>query len=198
MRFCESTSHSFNVTLARFIGLKSAIFLNYIQSSYHSTSVDIGEQYTFAYEEVRHTLDYLFKSKTDGDLDNIISDLIELEVIKLSDCNVNDATITMIVIEDNEETAQLDEVEPPSEFQTLNLDWFPSRQLIDTLVNNSRITESFIEEEIHYFRLYYNNKPMQSPNWDFIFSAWVRKNWVRKQSNGQTSIADLDLFDDND
>ena len=77
---------------------------------------------------------------------------------------------------------QLDELEQKNKkLHSIFLGWRPSQILFDTLPRHS-IPADFAEQLIDEFVLYWLDKDRKETNWDQKFLAWVKREWVQKQT----------------
>ncbi len=77
---------------------------------------------------------------------------------------------------------QLDELEQKNKkLHSIFLGWRPSQILFDTLPRHS-IPAEFAEQLIDEFVLYWLDKDRKETNWDQKFLAWVKREWVQKQT----------------
>ncbi|WP_151669730.1 DnaT-like ssDNA-binding domain-containing protein [Nitrincola schmidtii] len=70
----------------------------------------------------------------------------------------------------------------------MELGWKPSAAFFDMLSRQS-ITPAFAEQSLDEFILYYLDKDRKETNWDQKFLAWVKREWVHKQSREASSRA---------
>ena len=78
--------------------------------------------------------------------------------------------------------SQLDELEQKNKkLHCIYLGWRPSKILFDTLPRHS-IPAEFAEQLIDEFVLYWLDKDRKETNWDQKFLAWVKREWVHKQT----------------
>jgi hypothetical protein len=70
----------------------------------------------------------------------------------------------------------------------MELGWKPSAAFFDMLSRQS-ITPAFAEQCLDEFILYYLDKDRKETNWDQKFLAWVKREWVHKQSREASSRA---------
>ncbi|WP_261841941.1 DnaT-like ssDNA-binding domain-containing protein [Aliamphritea ceti] len=78
--------------------------------------------------------------------------------------------------------SQLDELEQKNKkLHSIYLGWRPSQILFDTLPRHS-IPADFAEQLIDEFVLYWLDKDRKETNWDQKFLAWVKREWVQKQT----------------
>lgn len=70
----------------------------------------------------------------------------------------------------------------------MELGWKPSAAFFDMLSRQS-ITPAFAEQCLDEFILYYLDKDRKETNWDQKFLAWVKREWVHKQSREASNRA---------
>ncbi|MBY4676661.1 DnaT-like ssDNA-binding domain-containing protein [Marinobacterium arenosum] len=65
--------------------------------------------------------------------------------------------------------------------QEMHMEWRPSNTFFELLPRHS-IPNEYAEELLDEFRLYWSNKDRKESNWDQKFLAWVKREWIRKQT----------------
>ncbi len=78
--------------------------------------------------------------------------------------------------------SQLDEIEQKNQkLHSMFLGWRPSQILFEMLPRHS-IPAEFAEQLLDEFVLYWLDKDRKESNWDQKFLAWVKREWVKKQT----------------
>lgn len=78
--------------------------------------------------------------------------------------------------------SRLNEIEEKNQkLHTMFLGWRPSQMLFDMLPRHS-IPAEFAEQLLDEFILYWLDKDRKESNWDQKFLAWVKREWVNKQT----------------
>lgn len=78
--------------------------------------------------------------------------------------------------------SRLNEIEEKNQkLHTMFLGWRPSQVLFDMLPRHS-IPADFAEQLLDEFVLYWLDKDRKESNWDQKFLAWVKREWVNKQT----------------
>ncbi len=68
------------------------------------------------------------------------------------------------------------------QLQSMTMDWKPSAMFYSTL-SRSNIPPKFVSECIDEFILFYCDKNKKERSWDQKFLAWVKRAWVKQESN---------------
>nr|WP_320135857.1 DnaT-like ssDNA-binding domain-containing protein [uncultured Amphritea sp.] len=83
---------------------------------------------------------------------------------------------------ENDFASRLNEIEEKNQkLHAMFLGWKPSRTLLDMLPRHS-IPEPFAEQLLDEFILYWLDKDRKESNWDQKFLAWVKREWINKQT----------------
>ena len=83
---------------------------------------------------------------------------------------------------DSNFSARLNEIEEKNQqLHNMFLGWRPSQTLFDMLPRHS-IPAEFAESLLDEFVLYWLDKDRRESNWDQKFLAWVKREWVNKQT----------------
>jgi len=83
---------------------------------------------------------------------------------------------------ENDFASRLNEIEQKNQkLHTMYLGWQPSQMLLDMLPRHS-IPQPFAEALLDEFILYWLDKDRKESNWDQKFLAWVKREWINKQT----------------
>ena len=83
---------------------------------------------------------------------------------------------------ENDFATRLNEIEKKNQkLHTMFLGWRPSQTLLDMLPRHS-IPADFADNLLDEFVLYWLDKDRKESNWDQKFLAWVKREWVNKQT----------------
>ncbi|RTE65988.1 hypothetical protein EH243_09910 [Amphritea opalescens] len=83
---------------------------------------------------------------------------------------------------ENDFASRLNEIEEKNQkLHAMFLGWTPSRTLLDMLPRHN-IPEPFADQLLDEFILYWLDKDRKESNWDQKFLAWVKREWINKQT----------------
>ncbi|GGK80204.1 DnaT-like ssDNA-binding domain-containing protein [Amphritea balenae] len=83
---------------------------------------------------------------------------------------------------DDDFASRLNEIEQKNQkLHSMHLGWKPSQTLLDMLPRHS-IPAEFADQLLDEFVLYWLDKDRKESNWDQKFLAWVKREWVNKQT----------------